>query len=56
MNSRLPLVLLFAAACGGAPDPGAAAEAGITADSLMAHINVLASDAFEGRAPGAPPP
>lgn len=53
MNFRLPLVLLFAAACAGSPDSGTdAAEAGITAEGLAAHISVLASDAFEGRAPG----
>ncbi|HEX9166590.1 MAG TPA: M28 family metallopeptidase [Gemmatimonadales bacterium] len=51
MIRRLSLVVLLAAAC--APESGSdAAEAGITADGLMAHISVLASDAYEGRAPG----
>jgi Zn-dependent M28 family amino/carboxypeptidase len=56
-----PLALLgAAAACGSAgsrtsttsaPEVRAAAES-ITADDLLAHIQVLASDEFEGRAPG----
>jgi Zn-dependent M28 family amino/carboxypeptidase len=31
-----------------------AAEPGLSADRLLAHVRVLASDAFEGRAPGSP--
>ena len=55
MTRRLSVLLLLAAACGGAADSGTdAAAAGITAEGLMAHINVLASDAYEGRGPGTP--
>ena len=43
-------VALLTSACGPRVDPGT----GITADSLLEHIRVLASDEFEGRAPGSP--
>src|SRR5262249_28627081 len=37
------------------PDAGLrTAEESISADGLLAHIKVLASDAFEGRGPGTP--
>ena len=55
MNRVLTVVLLLAAvACGGGPTseeaPGIAA--GISADTLLAATEMLASDEFEGRAPG----
>jgi Zn-dependent M28 family amino/carboxypeptidase len=34
------------------PEPSAAADSGMRADSVLSHIRVLASDEFEGRAPG----
>jgi len=37
-----------------APEALAPAEDSITADELLAHIRVLSSDRFEGRAPGTP--
>ncbi len=56
------VVLLLTAACGGASDemtagagdaaPPAEIAAGIGADTLLAATETLASDAFEGRAPG----
>jgi Zn-dependent M28 family amino/carboxypeptidase len=66
---RKLLVLTFfgalVVACGGAPveeegggdapsGPMTSAPAGIGADTLLAEIEMLASDAFEGRAPGSP--
>jgi Zn-dependent M28 family amino/carboxypeptidase len=58
LPATLPLLLL--SVLGGACVPGGeersiqrAAEA-ISADSLLANIRVLASDAFEGRGPGTP--
>ncbi|HEX6937970.1 MAG TPA: M28 family metallopeptidase [Longimicrobiales bacterium] len=53
-----PVLAALAAACGagsqgGSADVAAAAEA-ITAESLLANIRTLSSDAFEGRAPGTP--
>lgn len=52
------LVLVFAVACSSPPPPppppAGPAEDQITADSLVAHIKVLASDEFEGRAPATP--
>ena len=58
------VVLVAAVGCGGASDegsvtgglesPGASIAAGIDADSLLAEIEVLASDEFGGRAPGSP--
>ena len=50
---QLPLMVLFAAACGGGGTPREARDA-ITADQLAAHIKVLASDEFQGRAPASP--
>jgi len=48
--------VLLAACAGGAgrylPDDLRAAEAGITGAELLAHVRALASDRFEGRAPG----
>jgi Zn-dependent M28 family amino/carboxypeptidase len=68
LGIALPLVLAAAAACDGARDgapaeraappaaalaeQAAAAERGISADTLLADIRVLASDAFLGRAVG----
>lgn len=50
--------LLFAALCGVFAAPAIAAPAAapppMSAEALAAHIKVLASDAFEGRAPGTP--
>jgi Zn-dependent M28 family amino/carboxypeptidase len=48
-GGRAALVVLLLAGCAsqGSPPTG-----GITADGLMAHIRTLASDEFEGRAPG----
>ena len=50
-------VLLLAAACGGGSDstaapPLATADVTVSADAIMADIRKLASDEFEGRAPG----
>jgi len=45
------LPLSFSAASGAEPALKPAADA-VNADSLLGHIKVLASDAFEGRAPG----
>ncbi|SFF54970.1 Zn-dependent amino-or carboxypeptidase, M28 family [Fontimonas thermophila] len=62
-SSRCAIVLSAAAlgACVALPQPvsaphapDAAALASITADDLLAHVRVLASDAFEGRLPGTP--
>jgi Zn-dependent M28 family amino/carboxypeptidase len=51
----LPLTLLAALAAAAEPAPGASAAAeGISAAALLGHIQVLASDEFEGRAPGSP--
>ncbi len=55
-NSRfvLPVLacgVLWAAPLAAQPAPAAAAPA-ITADALIRHVKVLASDDFEGRAPG----
>ena len=48
-------VLLFlTAACTPPPPPPTPAEQEITADSLTAHIKMLASDEFGGRAPATP--
>ena len=48
--------ILNLAVCVGAAEPGALplkpAEDSITAANLLRHIKVLASDEFEGRAPG----
>ena len=64
MTQRLFLMapLITAVACGGASDqpadergtgaPAAEIAAGIGADTLLAEIEMLASDEFEGRAPG----
>jgi len=64
--TRVPAILLIAslllAGCGGdtppvpATDtaPAAAATAAISSDNLAAHIRMLASDDFEGRAPNTP--
>jgi Zn-dependent M28 family amino/carboxypeptidase len=45
-----PVLLLLACSRGG-PD---AAAGGITAEGILSHIRVLASDEFEGRLPGTP--
>jgi Zn-dependent M28 family amino/carboxypeptidase len=50
MNMRSFILVAFAATAALALDPKAA-ENMITPDRLMAHIRVLASDEFEGRAP-----
>lgn len=51
-------LLIFATACTQPapppPPPPTPAETEITADSLVSHIKVLASDEFEGRAPATP--
>lgn len=50
-------LLIFATACtqpAPPPPPPTPAETEITADSLVSHIKVLASDEFEGRAPATP--
>ncbi len=53
---RIPVLLaasLLAPSCVQPPPPDpSAAAAGITADGLLQHIRVLASDEFEGRLPG----
>ena len=52
------VVIALSAACQSAPPPAAPpagpAEDLITTDSMTAHIKVLASDEFEGRAPATP--
>jgi Zn-dependent M28 family amino/carboxypeptidase len=58
-RATLPTIVLTAlATCilgADRPDPGLErAGQSITADGLLAHIKVLASDEFEGRAPGTP--
>jgi Zn-dependent M28 family amino/carboxypeptidase len=54
--SGLILLGLLLTACGAGPDrrlaPPEAAQNAIQAEDLMRHIRVLASDEFEGRAPG----
>lgn len=61
MNARLILAAVLAALAGcapiaqgaGAPAPGGMfAGAPMSAEGLMAHVRVLASDEFEGRKPG----
>lgn len=59
MNNRIAAILAFGLVTACAAPLGrytsaslVPAETGITADNLMAHIRVLASDRFEGRAPG----
>ena len=52
----IPLLALFVACRQPAPPPAVATIAGpveseITTTSLVAHLRLLASDAFEGRAP-----
>ena len=64
MTRRLSFVLAvtLTVSCGGPPteeaalatDVIAAVAAGISAETLLAEIEVLASDEFEGRAPGSP--
>jgi len=61
MRTRFLAVVVIAAALAAcamqgarAPAAPSAAEASITADELLAHIRVLSSDKFEGRAPGTP--
>lgn len=59
-RSGLLVVLVFAVACGGAPEGISQADAGgtpaiapgISANTLLAEIETLASDELEGRAPG----
>ena len=59
-RSGLLVVLVFAVACGGAPEGMPQADAGgmlaiasgISVDTLLAEIETLASDELEGRAPG----
>ena len=62
MRSVIVGSLLVVVGCGGASEPTAttvdpvgmaqAVAAGIRADTLLAEVERLASDAFEGRAPG----
>ncbi len=59
MKTRLVALLLFAAlaACAAqtgryAPEAVTPAEMSITSEDLLAHIKVLSSDRYEGRAPG----
>ncbi|MGH8481076.1 MAG: M28 family metallopeptidase [Nevskiaceae bacterium] len=62
MRVVIPMLLAAAAvlvACADglgryAPKDVRAAEASITGDDFIAHVRVLSSDAFEGRAPGTP--
>jgi hypothetical protein len=51
----VPAALAPLSGCGSAPAAGdaiAPANAGIDAESILAHVRYLASDALEGRAPG----
>ena len=56
LAALVPLVVGLAAGCGSAPEKEA--DAGppsvISPERILAHVEVLASDRFEGRAPGTP--
>ena len=61
MSTRLQILslLLLVSACQGPPgqtpaEPGPDWVEGIDASSLLEHVRTLASDEFEGRAPGSP--
>ncbi len=53
MRAAFVISVVLAGACGGGAIPREARDA-ITADQLAAHVKVLASDAFGGRAPASP--